>query len=609
MPDTPKSTKAEAPPPLEIKIGDVVLDRYRVAEQIASGGHSVVFRGQDERLNRPVCIKVFSGLGGKSGVGRTSYEHFVQEAFALSRLTHPNTLRIYDFGHLGSKDAEGMPLQVCEYMNGGTLSNIVREQGRQSVEETVRVIGAMCAALAEAHELGIVHRDIKPQNILFGSVGTDKLPKLADFGIAKWSGDDAKEKENERSQRAEDTAIVAGQKLAMYSPSWAAPEQLAGQPVSPATDIYSLAVVAIYMLTGRAIFADEDVYAGYKKRRNADEIVRDVLRATEAGTAVAELLVRALAFDPTKRPTKVDLFHSALKELLDPDELPTPIPPTQPGKLTARDLRLELQTPSSPFETLTPTAKVQRSEPGGSIESIVASTRATPGSNTGPPTGPGARTLEPARMPSPRASERVSVQQVVQQPYEYPRQQLAPVPQIQLQTPPDTQWDQAVPRPPWMTFTVPATGQTRPLLLTDVAQPAGDRSAHFLQATHGGHVDITGPQATKVRITLLNAPTGLVIHVKGVTCFVAKLGGRPSPAVQMDGPGDLALVTPRAQEIGHIRVTNGEPEGTLRRFGLGTEHVGVRTDDCMDPILFDFGPGSDAYFVYTRGRALPRRMR
>src|SRR5512143_3430987 len=267
--------KVPAQKPPEIKVGDVVLERYRVVEQIGSGGHSVVFKGQDERLSRPVCIKVFSGLGGQSGVGRTSYEHFVQEAFALSRLTHPNTLRIYDFGHLGPKDAEGMPLQVCEYMNGGTLSQIIREQGNQTLAETVRVINAMCLALGEAHGLGIVHRDIKPQNILFGTVGGNKLPKLADFGIAKWSADDDSNKNKE--QRAEDTAIVAGQKLAMYSPSWAAPEQLAGQPVSPATDIYSLACVAVYMLSGKAIFADEDVYAGYRKRRHADELVRDTL--------------------------------------------------------------------------------------------------------------------------------------------------------------------------------------------------------------------------------------------------------------------------------------------------------------------------------------------
>lgn len=222
MGTAPKAPRDGDTPP-EIKLGDMVLERYRVVEQIASGGHSVVFRGTDERLSRPVCIKVFSGLGGQSGVGRTSYEHFVQEAFALSRLTHPNTLRIYDFGHLGPKDSGGMPLQVCEYMNGGTLSQVIREQGKQSVVDTLPVIHAMCAALSEAHGLGIVHRDIKPQNILFGTVGNKRLPKLADFGIAKWSVD---ADENKDKQRAEDTAIVAGQKLAMYSPSWAAPEQL-----------------------------------------------------------------------------------------------------------------------------------------------------------------------------------------------------------------------------------------------------------------------------------------------------------------------------------------------------------------------------------------------
>src|SRR5262245_8772602 len=333
MGTAPKPPKGEPPPPPACKVGDVVLERYRVVEQIASGGHSVVFRGNDERLSRPVCIKVFSGLGGKSGVGRTSYEHFVQEAFALSRLTHPNTLRIYDFGHLGGKDEDGMPLQVCEFMNGGTLSQIVREQGRQSLVECARVIGAMCSALSEAHALGITHRDIKPQNILFGTVGGAKLPKLADFGIAKWSA----ESEGSGPKRAEDTQIVAGQKLAMYSPSWAAPEQLAGQPVSAATDIYSLAVVAVYMLTGKAIFADEDVYAGYKKRRHADDLVREALGPAKLPKSVVALLVKALAFDPKKRLAKIEDLARGLSETLEPTpvDIPTPTIPnpqvTPPG--------------------------------------------------------------------------------------------------------------------------------------------------------------------------------------------------------------------------------------------------------------------------------------
>jgi serine/threonine-protein kinase len=537
----PKPPKAPEPPPLAIKLGDLVLDRYKVVEQIASGGHSVVYRGQDERLSRPVCIKVFSGLGGKSGVGRTSYEHFVQEAFALSRLTHPNTLRIYDFGHLGPKDAEGMPLQVCEYMSGGTLSQIIREQGKQSIVETARIVSAMCAALSEAHALGIVHRDIKPQNILFGSVGIRKLPKLADFGIAKWSADS-----EDSGQRAEDTAIVAGQKLAMYSPSWAAPEQLAGQPVSASTDIYSLAVVAVYMLSGKAIFADEDVYAGYKKRRHADEHVRDALLPLGISKRVIDLFIHALAFDPKKRLAKVDELAIQLQTAIEADEAQK-LPPAPPMENT------QPLTPTIPNPAVTPPA--------------------------GTPTV--AEAEDPiAAPPPPPAAPRPSQQHV---------------------------YSEAGLRTPWMANTAAATGPARILALSDLPQRAGDRSVHFLQLGVSNQTDLTGAQNTKVRVTLIHSPNGLVIHMKGMTCFVAHLGGRPSPAVQIDHPGDIALVTPRAQEIGHIRVSTGvaEPVNQLS-FGLGTERVAVRTEDCTDPILFDFGPGSDAYFVYTRGRSVPK---
>ena len=122
--------------------------------------------------------------------------------------------------------------------------------------------------------------------------------------------------------------------------------------------------------------------------------------------------------------------------------------------------------------------------------------------------------------------------------------------------------------------------------------------------------DLVGPNGTKVRITLLPAPNGQrVVHVKGLTCFIALLGGRPSPAVQLTQSSDLALVTPRAQEIGHLRVTQGRQETSSLLFSVGSELVGVGLEDCADPILFDFGPGSEAYFVYTNGRIAPKSGR
>ena len=543
-----------------MKIGDVVLDRYRVTEQIGSGGHSVVFKGTDERLSRPVCIKVFSGLGGESGVGRTSYEHFVQEAFALSRLTHPNTLRIYDFGHLGPKDAAGMPLQVCEYMNGGTLSQIIREQGMQPLGETVQITTAMCAALAEAHALGIVHRDIKPQNILFGSVGGNRLPKLADFGIAKWSGDDDAQKE----QRAEDTAIVAGQKLAMYSPSWAAPEQLAGQPVSPATDIYSLACVAVYTISGKAIFADEDVYAGYKKRRHADELVRETLGPLKVPRAVIDVLVRALAFDPKKRLARVDELASALLSAIEPstDERPRLPPPPPPG---SHD-RLSAITATSPIDAITPP-----------MASPLVRTATNITAEATNPLG----TVPTEHAPTPPA-----LPQVDAMPRSY----------------------SAAPVQAWMATAQQPTGRAHRLPLADTAQLVGDRRVHFVMAANSV-ADLIGLHGTKVRVTLLPGPTARVVHLKGLTCFVAHLGGRPSPAVQIDRTSDIALVTPRAQEIGHLRVAQGSPGMGEVLFAIGAELVSVGLEDCADPILFDFGPGSDAYFVYTQGRTVPKSGR
>jgi eukaryotic-like serine/threonine-protein kinase len=557
----PSAPKAPSKPP-EIKIGDVVLERYRVVEQIGSGGHSVVYKGQDERLSRPVCIKIFSGLGGDSGVGRTSYEHFVQEAFALSRLTHPNTLRIFDFGHLGPKDAAGMPLQVCEYMNGGTLSNIIREQGKQSLDETIRVTTAMCSALAEAHGLGIVHRDIKPQNILFGTVGSSRLPKLADFGIAKWSGES---EQDHNKQRAEDTAIVAGQKLAMYSPSWAAPEQLAGQPVSPATDIYSLACVAVYMLSGKAIFADEDVYAGYKKRRHADQLVRETLTPLGVPPRVIDVLSRALAFDPKKRLTKVDELSSELAAAIEPEteDQPALAPPARPGK----------GPPTTPITVPEPITEPVEKLP------------------------PAPDTNAEATSPLQAALQQVHASTL---PHKAPAADLMPATYL---APPNVAAWMHAPQ------TTASNAPARRLVLADQPQPVADRRVSFVMVGNDT-TDLAGSHGIKVRITLVPGPTGQrVVHVKGLTCFVAILGGRPSPAVHIDRSADVALVTPRAQEIGHLRIAQGVPSTGHTLFQIGGETVALGGEDCADPILFDFGPRSEAYFVYTRGRTVPKSGR
>ena len=128
----------QSPNPLQN--GDVVLDRYRVERGIAQGGHSLVYRGLDERLSRPVCIKAFHKLANEQGIWETAYEHFVQEAFALSKLGHPNTLRIYDFGHLEPLAPSGgtrVPVQISEYMGGGTLGSVVHNHAPMANSATL----------------------------------------------------------------------------------------------------------------------------------------------------------------------------------------------------------------------------------------------------------------------------------------------------------------------------------------------------------------------------------------------------------------------------------------------------------------------------------------
>lgn len=454
--------------------GDAVLDRYRVVEPIARGGHSAVYRGTDTRLDRPVCIKVFTSVPGDPGVAKTSYEHFVQEAFALSRLTHPHTLRIYDFGHLG----EAVPFHVSEFMNGGTLTQLVRDRGTLAVEEMLRVTLAMCEALAEAHALGIVHRDVKPHNILFANVGGARLAKLADFGVAKWHEDQAVESP---AARAGDTQVVSGQRMAMYSPSWAAPEQLAGQAVTASADLYSLAAVAVYMVSGVAIFADEDVYEGYRKRQSSDELVAEALAPLELAPAGVELLAQALRFHPDERPGDASAFAVALREAFEPSTGPrAPVPPRPP---------VEVITPAP--------ARAARAQP-------------------------------PRRL-------------VSGEPFQ-------------------------------------------------IAQRAGS----FVPMA-GGIADVVGlGGSARLRLTVLPSVGGVrQLHVKGLSSFLGKPGGRPSVAVQIDRDAMLDLYGRSNTVVGRVRLSFGTPAAGHTTFRFGDESVAVSLDECPDPVLVDFGGGAE----------------
>jgi serine/threonine-protein kinase len=352
-----------------------LLDRYSILDRVGSGGMATIYRAQDDRLNRVVCVKLLrtmlveeSDSTGGLAVYKATYTHFLKEALALSRLQHSNTLRIYDFGYLGeaalSQD-QGSPFHVCEYLDGGSLESQVRSRGPLSNREIVGLLEGICGAVAEAHEHGILHRDIKPSNILFARVRDELVPKLADFGIAHTS-----------SVMSSASAPIDGASIstvALFSPRWAAPEQLCGTPEGPYTDVYALALVIIFMLTGQVLFADEDVRTTFNKRVLDDEFVTARLRALGLPRPMFETLADALTANPDNRiadaPEMARRVREAVKVRASNSIAPFPVEaiprPPEPARLTeTQELSLSIRA------TVDLRAHVQASSPPRSVRRV-----------------------------------------------------------------------------------------------------------------------------------------------------------------------------------------------------------------------------------------------
>lgn len=295
----------------ELLEGERLLERYVIVDQVGSGGMATIFRARDERLDRIVCVKLLKEdlSPGGSTAGRqeykATYEHFLKEALALSRLQHPNTLRIYDFGYL---EGSTRPFQVSEFLDGGNLEQHVRKHGALDWAEVLAILDAVTGALAEAHDKGIVHRDVKPSNILFGHITGQLIPKLADFGIAR---SNVKPKSSSAEDSGEHVSTVT-----LFSPRWAAPEQIAGSSVDFATDVYSLGLVTAFMLTGVPLFDGKSVRATFAERVVGDNLVTARLGQLGAPPEAMGVLLRALAANPKNRTRAVRQFFEQLRQAL-----------------------------------------------------------------------------------------------------------------------------------------------------------------------------------------------------------------------------------------------------------------------------------------------------
>lgn len=267
-------------PPTELA-GRLLAGRYRLAERIDRGGTAEVWRAHDERLDRPVAVKI---LG--SAAEAAFRERFTNEARRAAAVGHPNIVTVFDEGQDGS-DA----FIVMEEVRGRSLREIIAERGALPPDEAVAIVSQLGSALDATHRAGLVHLDVKPANVIVNDAGD---VKLTDFGIA-------------RAARDSDERELVG------TARYIAPERIEGRPVTPRSDVYGLALVAYELLTGRPAFAGVE----------NEDLLRDRLAGgaphirgvdPSLSTAADAVIARGLARDPERRFPTAGGFALALAD-------------------------------------------------------------------------------------------------------------------------------------------------------------------------------------------------------------------------------------------------------------------------------------------------------
>jgi serine/threonine-protein kinase len=269
------------------------LGRYRVDDVLGSGGMALVYRARDEELDRPVAIKV---LADNLAADEAFRKRFLREARLAARLAHRNVAQVYDSG-----EADGRPFIVMEYVEGETLADLLVRRGSLPPAEAVELALQVCAGLEHAHRAGLVHRDIKPQNLIIGGDGT---VKIVDFGIAR----------SAHGTQLTETGSVLG------TAAYLAPEQAAGEEVTSAADLYALGVVLYEMLAGRTPHTAESL-SQFLARGHEQPIPALKELAPEVPEALEDVVMRCLARVPAYRPRSAEAL--AIDLAAATPELPT----------------------------------------------------------------------------------------------------------------------------------------------------------------------------------------------------------------------------------------------------------------------------------------------
>jgi serine/threonine-protein kinase len=271
-----------------LRVGQVVLGRYTIERELGRGGMGAVYLARDAKLAEPVALKTIAAA--LAADPDELAERFRMEVQAARKVTHPNVIRIHDLG----EDGQLLFLSM-EYLDGETLHARVKRAGQLTINEARRILGDVASGVAAAHAAGVIHRDLKPHNVLVAGTGA-KVVKVIDFGLAK-------------------TSFATGMTatgLIMGTPEYMSPEQVRGQRSDSRSDVYALGAVAYYTLTGRPPFTgDTPIAVGFAQVHETPRPLR-ALRP-EVPAALEAVVLRALAKDPEARYPDASAWKEALE--------------------------------------------------------------------------------------------------------------------------------------------------------------------------------------------------------------------------------------------------------------------------------------------------------